>query len=332
MRAFLFLICVATALAMTAGESAHGAPRPSIFFADSSSEQPGGIGALELFVSLAASAPTTESLTFTAPAGYVLTPKGIGEQLGVAAVTVTDATRRLPRPLVGVIVETDPATSVPDPVLQVCAPGPHAALWQLSLLGSAHANVPIAVDRLASGGSYKLTVCLDGLWAAKLVPIQLDLGLVDVHNPATTGVYDWSALVTPFDAAGKPDITGDSELRGDAPLPQVLTTSASYRTKTKRLVVHGRLLVAGKPRAGVTISFAGFSTGGAVSELGSARTAANGSYVLSKRSLVRMRFVSAQVAISTRACTGTTTAPHGCTSESLPGTDAGPATVTVLKG
>ena len=82
----------------------------------------------------------------------------------------------------------------------------------------------------------------------------------------------------------------------------------------------------------MTIDFAGFTAGGSIVEIGSARTSANGSYVLSKRSLVRMRFVSAKVDISTRACSGATTAPHGCTSESIPGTGAGPAAVTVLKG
>src|SRR5437868_3974877 len=240
MRPLLLLICVGAGIATLMGSTARGTARPSIFFADSSNEQPGGTAALELFVSLAASAPTAEGLTITAPVGYALTAKPVGAQLGVAAVTVRTPTRTLRRPLVGAIVAADPATLVDDPVLRACAPGAHTGVWQLMLFGAAQATVPIAVDQLSSGGSYRLTVCLDALRAAQLVPVEIDLGLVDVHNPAAVGVYDWSTLVTPFDPTGGPDFTNASELRGDAPLPQVLTVKASYDAKTRQLTVRGK--------------------------------------------------------------------------------------------
>src|SRR5260221_12663238 len=147
MRPFLLLICAVTALATLGGGAAHGAARPSIFLADSSNEQPGGTAALRLVVVFAPSSATAEGLTITAPSGYVLTAKAVGEQLGLAAVTVRTATRTLRRPLVGAIVDADPATLVDDPVLRVCAPGAHTGVWQLMLFGAAQATVPIAGDQ-----------------------------------------------------------------------------------------------------------------------------------------------------------------------------------------
>jgi hypothetical protein len=333
MRPFLLLICVGTVLATLGGSAAHGAGRPSIFFADSSNERPGGTAALELFVSLAASAPTAEGLTITAPSGYTLTPKPFGAQLGVAAVTVRTGARLLRRPLVGAIVDTDPAASVDDPVLRACAPGTHTGVWQLMLFGPAQAMVPIAVDELASGGSYKLTVCFDALRSAQLAPVEIDLGLVDVHNPAAIGVYDWSALVTPFDAAGAPDFANASELRGDAPLPQNVTVKATFDAKTKTLTVRGTLRMAGKPRVSMSVNLRGFVPSGGDIDIGAARTTRTGAYVFRKRIVspaLRPGLVSAYVEVSTSACAAASTAPRGCTSESVPGTEAGPAPVAVV--
>jgi hypothetical protein len=328
MRPFLLLICAATVVATVSGGAAHAVARPSIFFADSSSEQPGATAALELYVSLAASAQAPDEIVFTAPAGYGLTEKPIGGQLGVAAINIRTPARALQRPLVGTIVNVDPATLASDPVLHACAPGAHTELWQLSLLGSVRASVPIAVDRMASGGSYALTVCLAALRTSGVAPVQIDLGLVDVKNPVATGVYGWSALVTPFGAAGAPDAAGASELRGDAPLPQLLTVRGSYDAKTKLFVARGRLVMAGKPRAGVAVNLRGFASDGpGVADLGFVRTTANGAYTFRKRLASRPRYVSADVDVSTAPCTGPSTAPAGCTSESVPGADAGPVAV-----
>jgi hypothetical protein len=198
------------------------------------------------------------------------------------------------------------------------------------LIGSAEATLPITLDALPSGG-YQLTVCLGGLRAVNLVPGVVQLGLIDVRNPDVAGVYDWSALVTPFDAAGQPDSMNASELRAHAPLPQTLTIKASYSARTKLLTVRGRLLMASEPRAGARIHVNGYAADGlSILYFGSTSTGRTGAYVFRRRFAKQPRFVAAGVEVATSPCTGASTAPQGCTSESLPAVDAGPAPVALV--
>jgi hypothetical protein len=330
MRTLLLLVCIATGLVTLAGGAARGASRPSFLFVNSSTEEPAGKGALQIVVSLAAGSPTTEGFTVTAPAGYVLPHRAVGAQMGIAAVNVRNATRTLPGPLVGALVVADPVAALNDPVLRACAPGSHAEAWQLMLTGSVEATVPIAVDRLASGGSYRLTVCLDGLQAVQLVPVRVDVDLVDVSNPAAAGVYDWSALVTPFDTAGHPDFASATELRAHVPLPQSLTLKASYDPRTKRFTARGTLLMAGKARVGARINVHAFAADGlSILYLGTTQTTRTGAYVFRKRLATRPKRVAADVEIATAPCESASTAPKGCASESVPGADSGSVRVTL---
>jgi hypothetical protein len=330
MRTTLSLVACAAALALAlVGGGARAAGQRAVFSVASTESRPGQIGAVELSM-LLPTAPTA-SLAITGPAGYAFTPKPVGEQLGVAAFEVKNALRTFPRPLVGAIVMTDtvPAT---DPALQACAPGAHTEEWQLALLGAVRATLPIAVDVAPAGGSLRLTLCLAPLRAAGLVPRALTFGLLDVHNPTLPGIYRWSALVTPFDAAGALDAARATELRADVPLPAALTATAAFDRKTRILTVRGTLREAGKARGGVVVHFVRpFSSDPNTVVIGSIRTAATGSYAFRKTiraGRAAPKVVVAYVDTAVTACASTSTAPDGCTSESVAGTDSGPVSVS----
>jgi hypothetical protein len=222
-----------------------------------------------------------------------------------------------------------------DPALQACAPGAHTEEWQLALLGAVRATLPIAVDMAPSGGSLRLTVCLGPLRAAGVAPTALTFGLLDVHNPVVPGIYRWSTLVTPFDAAGAVDRARGSELRADVPLPEALTATAAFARKARILTVRGTLTEAGKPRGGVTVHFVRPLSGNADTiAIGSARTTATGAYSFRKtipRGQAAPNLVVAYVDTAVTTCASTSTAPDGCTSESVPGTDVGPVTVSAKR-
>jgi hypothetical protein len=333
MRTTLSLVACAAALALAlAGGGAGAAGQRAVFSVDSSDPVPGEIGAVELSM-LLPSAPTA-SLAITAPAGYAFTPKPVGEQLGVAAFEVKNALRPFPRPLVGAIVMTATVPTA-DPALQSCAPGVHTEEWQLALLGAVRATLPIAVDMAPAGGSVRLTVCLGPLRAAGVVPTGLTFGLVDVHNPAAPGIYRWSALVAPFDGAGAVDQARASELRADVPLPEALTATAAFNRTTRILTVRGTLREADMPLGGVTVHFVRPLSGDAATvAIGTVRTTPTGTYSFRKKiSPTRSapRLVVAYVDPAVTACAATSTAPDGCTSESLPGTAVGPVTVSAKR-
>jgi hypothetical protein len=330
MRTTLSLVACAAALALAlAGGGARAAGQRAMFSVDSSDPVPGQTGAVELSL-LLPSAPTA-SLAITGPAGYAFTPKPVGEQLGVAAFEVRNALRVVPRPLVGAIVMTDTVPTA-DPALQSCAPGAHTEEWQLALLGAVRATLPIAVDMAPAGGSLRLTVCLGPLRAAGVVPTALTFGLLDVRNPAAPGIYRWSALVAPFDGAGAVDLARASELRANVPLPEALTATAAFNRTTRILTIRGTLREADSPLGGVAVHFVRPLSGDAHTiAIGSIRTTRTGTYSFRKKiPLARSApgLVVAYVDTAVTACAATSTAPDGCTSESVPGTDVGPITVS----
>jgi hypothetical protein len=331
MTSLRWLGCVVAVAVLLVGPARGADERAPFFVVYTSNELPGVKTAVELFM-VVGTTPAVERVTISAPGGYLFTDKDVGEQVGLGFVDVRVPGLSRPRALIGTLVIADPALLASDAVLASCAPGSHSGAWQLVVNGRTSVTLPIAVDDLAAGGA-RLTVCLDPLRALSVVPTELDLALLDVRNPTSSGVYDWSTLVTDFGADGKPDPASVSELRADAPLPQTLTLHASYDRRTKILTVRGRLVAAGKPRRGVQVVL--FNTGASVrsglTNLGTARTTSTGVFTFHKRLAPKglPRLVSAFVEVSAAACAAPSTAPKGCTSESMPGVDVPPVRIAV---
>jgi hypothetical protein len=294
-------------------------------------QTPGDATDIDLDVVLVHGAPAVGSIALTLPAGYRITGRQFGAQLGRAEVEVMPAAGGAVSTLKGTIVTADPATLAADPQVQLCAPGTHASAWRLVVSGSASVTIPVVVDPLAGGGSFRIVACLAALRGASLKPVDVYLETRDVfRNPAGAGTYTWSALVTPFDAAGAPDATGAFEVLGDEPLPETLSAKPVYSVKTKTLTVSGTLLAAHEPRVGIRVHiFGGASASGDKKELGVAATTGSGAYTFRKRLATAPRYVYSEVHfyISTR-CRQPSTAPAGCASQSIDGTDSRTTKVT----
>jgi hypothetical protein len=155
------------------------------------------------------------------PAGFTLNPRPVGTSLGRASFQLSSAAD-LTGPgssTEGDIVVADPASFAGNARFQACAPGAHTAVWRLEPL-----DVPVFVDP-ASGpdaalAGYDLRVCLDLRPGLSFRALALDLDRA-VAPPTTTGVYVWSAFVTPPTAAGALDEGATYEARSLVPCASV---------------------------------------------------------------------------------------------------------------
>ncbi len=209
-----------------------------------------------------------------------------------------------------------------DPATAGCADGIHAATWWL-VLNSTHGelSVPVAVDR--KGGGYLFTVCLGSIQKLHLTMSEIYFYTRDVfRNPSMTGVYRFSAMVIPASADGTPDPTTRYELRGTQPIPETVDPTAVYVPATKTLTVTGKLVAAGRPRVGINVHiYAGSSSDyEKFSEVGTAVTAGGGAFSFSRKLVKGPRFAYAYVDhYRYQICSGASSAPAGCASQSIDG-------------
>lgn len=219
------------------------------------------------------------------PTGYTATlNQAAGTQIGTvgAQVQVREPIAGAVLPLEGTIRTDNPATHAANQ----CAPGPHAAVWVLTLTASGQTlTVPVYVDPTtgteAAIGAYKLTVCLPSpnipqsqggaTFGAKLILAQLNLQSGVITTPANRGEFRWHMLATPWPAtAGPPNAAGTVSAIARADLParinNLRVTSARGRVTVRGGVVEGSRGVASRRvtvRIGNRTFFAQTNTGGA---------------------------------------------------------------------
>lgn len=225
----------------------------------SAATPPAGLFVLAYDTTPGAVAETDVDLALNTAAGSVseFVPAGYALDLGAAPGTVVgSATVRGPDPFADTLLVVDPAAFVDES----CAEGAHAAVWTAGPL-------TVFVDPADVG--YRLTFCPpDGT-----ADVDLDLRAL-LTNPATPGSAVWRAVVATGD--------GSIETRSVVAFPQTLDFRASVLAGPSWLVLHGRLLSAGKARAAVTVHFAVATRAdlGDARDLGAARTRTDGSYAL----------------------------------------------------
>ena len=85
-------------------------------------------------------------------------------------------------------------------------------------------------------------------------------------RPTAGGTYVWRLFVTPYSAdGGAPNEAGTFEARARVEQPHVFNFHVAYVRRGTALLMTGRLIARGKPRAGVRIRFyAARSTGGVI--------------------------------------------------------------------
>jgi hypothetical protein len=324
-RRFL-LVCAAAAALMLAAAPAVADPTFPELDIYTYNQTPGNTTNIDLEVVLLPSAPAAESIALTVPTGYRMATEPLGAVAGPAEIDVQPVAGGTKTTLKGTMVATDPASLATNPQVQLCAPGTHGSAWNLALSGSTTVTIPILIDQLSTGGSYRLVACLDALGAASLKPVDVFLETRGVFgNPAAAGLYSWSALVTAFNAAGVPDPTTAFELRGVEPIPETLTLKPSYDKRRKTLTLRGTLLAADHARPNIRVHlFAGaIPNTQKMKEIGVAVTTASGAYVFRQKKARPPVYVWAHVRFYYRlGCDQPSTAPAGCASETTDGTDS----------
>jgi hypothetical protein len=283
--------------------------------------------------------PVAAHVDLSVPAGYSFDPATpAGTTIGSAlALGLNPKDANDESALLGDLVVEDATAYAADPAAQACAPGTHAAYWKASvesLTSSTTLVMPIAVDTAtdASGATtYVLRFCpiaapsTDNPSGLSLVLSYLTFDSITV--PATTGVYQWSALVTPATATLTPDPTTAFELRGNVPIPQELTLKAQYQPKSHTVVLTGHLLMQSQPRGGVQVSVSRESD--PLTEA-VATTKADGTFQLKER-LTRSESFDATVGSTSGPCAAPSSAPGGCRDESLAGADSTTAVAVVRR-
>ena len=262
-------------------------------------------------------APKPAEITILSPPGYALSlVHRAGFIFGDAEVDTNRGSYKGEFEVAGhAEFEADPATAG-------CADGTHAATWWL-VLNSTHGelSVPVAVDR--KGHGYLFTVCLGSVQKLHLTMSEIYFNTRDVfRNPSRPGIYRFSAMVIPAAADGTPDPTTRYELRGTQPLPETANPTAVYDPATKTLTVTGKLVAAGRPRVGINVHiYAGSSNDyDKFSEVGTAVTAGGGAFSFSRKLVKGPRYAYTYVDHYRYAiCSGPSSAPAGCASQSIDG-------------
>jgi hypothetical protein len=204
-----------------------------------------------------APAAAAARLTVYVPAGTTLRMRrSFGSEVGRVLSGSVDGGSLGPVSVTGTLLAADPGGYVAD----ACAPGAHAGVWVLRLLGSGvDVAIPVLVDEVSDAaertrGRYRLDACLP----AQPRLLGLELVLDDaVRTPARRGTSTWRAVVTPAGPLGVADAALATESRALVPLPVTVTLTGEHDFVSGSAMVEGRVRVAGKAVAGTLALLAG---------------------------------------------------------------------------
>jgi hypothetical protein len=308
----------------------------------------GDLGSSDLSVDFEFAPPLQRAATpavaarvdLTIPAGYRVNLAGRpGARVGLLLGSVESANGDSGSTFVTApLVVDDPARYAADPAAQACAPGDHTALWRMSpkILGRTF-ELPVAVDAVpqAGGTAYTMHFCpIDRPSAAFPAGLAFDTATIDfadsVSAPARAGTYRWSALVTPATPETlAPDSSATVELRAVVGLPDLLTLHARYEPKSRQAILSGAFSSGGRPQAAVPIRILSRQgSGTADGAIATATTKADGTFSL-RRPITRTTDFSAYVDYRTRSCTDVSTAPGGCKTETVAGSQSASTFLTL---
>jgi len=226
-------------------------------------------------------------------------------------------------------------TAVYGPGAHACAAGPYTAVWRLSttVLGLGY-NLPIFVGHPAgNSAAIELRFCPPPLTEsdgkpATTTPVPLTAAtfiLSPLTAPTAAGDYLSHAFVTPPGTGGAPDAANTFELQFLQPQPHSLTLHGRYDAKTRQAVLTGRVTEIGKPQGGATVDVIRSNSLGTPKRV---HASANGTFTTRIHITATTAF-AADVPDAVTGCSSGSTAPGGCLSQTVAGSDLEVARVVV---
>jgi hypothetical protein len=208
---------------------------------------------------------------------------------------------------------------------QSCAPGTHAAAWQVQGQTDKLKNFSFTIFADPTSGADTAFGAFTLQWCTPQVGHVLDVALLlnTVVKPGVSGMYLWRAVATPQGLTPSAAV----ELRAVVPTPDSLTVTSRRLSRARVLTVTGRLVV-GTPKANARIDAlpleASNGSGAPSAELVGAfgalgivlphtTTRADGTFTLriklrKKENVVALIYAGAPPAL----CGGPSPAPSGC--------------------
>lgn len=288
-------------------------------------------------------------VTITSPPGYRLrSSRPPGTKLGFVNAFLRDVARRSLVVAGGELFIDDPSRYEFDPIAQLCAPGRHAAVWRATMKTATRAKpndasrtitLAMFIDAGTSGSGVVFRLC--PVWPAgagmgPLAATTLEFWAEKAFGTLeTVGHNAWSAMFVPPRARLEPDEPRTFEARALEPIPSHVTLKARHHPERQRVVLTGRVMVAGEPIQGAEVSLGTYrkssSGGSGVPFSKRVRTDRSGRFVF-RRSIRATTTYLALVHFPIRACSSPSTAPAGCVSETIQQPPTASTTVRVPRG
>lgn len=270
------------------------------------------------------------------PAGYTANlTQAVGTSIGLVDSTAFAHDGGLTLPLSGPVTTANPVTLPTD----LCAPGTHAAIWNLNLsVAGQTLVVPLYVDPTSGAeaalGAYRMRICLPpwdtpvgspgrAFQGAQLLDARFTVN--GIFTAPTSGLSVWHTLFTPFNpGVGTVNLVGTFEARALVGAPS-LTLKATK--KNGRYTVSGRLSEGGLPTVGASVALLRGNSATRLAAAGKATTSAAGAWSASAKLVGKKPvYFKATAAAAERDATATgcatplpaTVAPGGCVSATLP--------------
>lgn len=328
---------VATVVLAGAG-NALAAYKPTFVVRTDSQQLSGGGGAGMTFrVNVPRDDDATAKVTMYVPQGYGgVLDRTPGKDLGpVSAQVIAKALGGALLPLTGRVESVDPNTAVNNP----CAPGQHDAVWNLNLTAAGQKLVvPVYIDTITTGpevafAKFKLQICLPSpdvpqaqggaTFGAKLIFAQFSVkGLFT--NPSARGANTFRGLFTPYvPGGGTVNAAGTVEARSTNRLPAQLAMSAVVNQRSGIVTIRGTLSEFNVGVGGQKVKLRFGATARGVKIFRTVTTNAKGNFAGSLRLKKGVtRYLRADVFVPVRndpnGCAGTSLAPAGCVTATLP--------------
>jgi hypothetical protein len=302
----------------------------------------GGSQSTTLHISIPQATDPIAAINIYLPSGYTVNvSQAVGTSIGTVDATAFSRDTNLTLPLNGAVTVDAPASHTADST--ACARTPaSAAVWilNLSVAGQTIA-LPLYVNPTAGAeqalGAYKLSICLPppdvpiGTPGRSANGAQVLDAIFTVNGifqtPSTPGVLRWETLFTPYNAGkGTVNAAGTFEARSLVSLPASLGFGITYKKKTGRYGLKGKLSEGGIPAAG-TINILRGASAARLATVSSATTKADGSWTSTGRvKAKKTTYFKASASVKERDFTAqgcvnplpVTVAPAGCVSATLP--------------